>query len=218
MSFIHISFNFLYRIRNLVAEQAIEAMDFTFECRYPNCEFSANKTNLEAHERECENRHVVCRWCSWRVEFDTNEDHELSCGLRSSLLTTQVATVGHNDHHDHSHSHGHGHHHHQYYPQHLTHETGRDLSGRLRPRPRLPRLRNIPSDLMVNLHLNEENFEGWLNSSQGEDVDEVDSRQDFALDTAGILEQQPRRQAEGARMLQRRPSRGCWMTSRNTCS
>ena len=117
---------------------------------------------------------------------------KLSCGLRSSLVTTQVATVGHNDHHGYSHGHGH---HHQYYPQYLTHETGRDLSGR--PRPRLPRLRNIPSDLMVNLHLNEENFEGWLNSSQGEDVDEVDSRQDFALDTAGNSSQGGKRRAPG---------------------
>ena len=217
MSFIHISFNFLYRIRNLVAEQAIEAMDFTFECRYPNCEFSANKTNLEAHERECENRHVVCRWCSWRVEFDTNEDHELSCGLRSSLVTTSTSTqgpltyVGHNGHNGHVHGHinDHGHHHHQYYPQHVTHEMHQDLSGWVHDEGDYElsladeESDDEDDDLIVNLHLNEEeNFARFLGEAQG----------GFAFDTAGIPERQeagrgePRRRGEGARVLQRRPS------------
>ena len=98
-------------------------MDFELECKYPNCDFMATKTDLEAHELDCLNRFVRCKWCGTRVGFEIHEDHELCCGLRSSLghgtnLGPQHGVQhqprqdvqlhhGHNHHHHGNHNHGH---------------------------------------------------------------------------------------------------------------
>ena len=89
-------------------------MDFNFECRSPNCEFTATKVDLEAHELVCENRLVACRWCSRRVGFETHEDHELRCGLQNSLGRGTTTEGPHQDVQlQHDVQPHHGHHHHQ---------------------------------------------------------------------------------------------------------
>ena len=48
------------RIRGLVLEQVLEALDFDHPCKHNTCDFSANKTDLVLHEKKCTFRLVPC--------------------------------------------------------------------------------------------------------------------------------------------------------------
>ena len=48
------------RIRALVSEQIIEAVDIKFECMHANCEFEAPKNHIASHMKKCTYRKVPC--------------------------------------------------------------------------------------------------------------------------------------------------------------
>ena len=73
-----------------MAEQAIDAMDFPKSCRFPNCEHSAIKADMEVHELVCEHSLKECWWCNQTVPFDFHEDHMSRCHLNFQLRYTEV--------------------------------------------------------------------------------------------------------------------------------
>lgn len=71
-----------------MTEQAIDALDFPIDCRFPNCKHSAIRADMEAHELVCEYGLKECWWCNQRVAIDTHEGHERHCA-REELIRLQ---------------------------------------------------------------------------------------------------------------------------------
>ena len=67
------------------------------ECRFQNCDFNATKTEMEAHERECEKRLVQCKSCNERVHIDEQEQHEVGCRIGSFINSQRLAQHGPQD-------------------------------------------------------------------------------------------------------------------------
>ena len=65
------------RIRALAAEQLIEFMNLDYECKHPNCEFSACKKEAIMHEKKCEHRMVPCpdRCCKQQWPYHRLLEH-----------------------------------------------------------------------------------------------------------------------------------------------
>ena len=62
-----------------MAEQTINAFDFPIDCRFPDCQHSTIKADMEAHEQVCEYSLKECWLCHERVAFDVHDEHERSC-------------------------------------------------------------------------------------------------------------------------------------------
>ena len=73
-----------------MAEQAIDALDFPIDCRFPNCEHTATKADMEAHEQVCEYGLKECWLCNQRVAIDTHEQHERHCALEELRIEDET--------------------------------------------------------------------------------------------------------------------------------
>ena len=81
------------RVRNLLAEQIIEAAEFTHKCKHPTCDFSAQNRDLVSHESRCTLRLVPCPddGCNVQIPLSGVLDHMR--GVRERITRTTPAHV-----------------------------------------------------------------------------------------------------------------------------